>query len=835
MRVTRPFVTAACAAVLALVAPMAAADGISSIYGGDEAGAAGQRVGSLSRGFTPFVGALHEHSGYSDGWVGSTPATYFASGKKLGLDFMGSGDHSDFLSVPISTSEYCLTEPGPACVVPDPDPVKSLTKWDATKKYAAAATTSRYGAFQGFEWSSDIYGHINVYFSKNLANGKLDGYPTPKTFYDWLSRRPEAGGGSDGIATFNHPGAKDLIGPVREGLGLPDETSLNWNDFAYDPRVDSQMAGIEVYNDDDDFSSYFARALDKGWHVAPVGAEDLGHRRSDQWGGRKWPKTIILATDRSPAALKAAMLARRVYAVRDGAIRIELAVNGQMMGSRITAPTGRRLPIKASVRWPGHKNLTLQLVTSKGKVVASGKDQLAVSRAAAPGEKYYFLRVLDRNSNVGYSAPVWVSAAKNAHLGEWLAGDLHVHTCYSHDSYCPRGQKGSYFDDAIGTPFDPQFKQIGDAAGPSLDEHGLGDGNTDITGFYTLSGTVRERFAEASVKGLDYLAITDHHSDGSKEPSGSLSVRDKGFGTSEVIGVPAYENSISGHAQMLGATRVYPAGKKDAASINRMATALRADGGLFQANHPVDGLDRKLTSCRDISGIQWGYGFNVRVDSVEVWNLGHYLQPPLPSSLSNDDSEFYWECMLNKGWRVAATGGSDSHWMSTVAVQGLGNPTTWVFARERSARGVLAAIREGRTSISLTPPLLGQTQLLLEADVDGDGSYESMIGDTVPPGTRMRVRALGTPGAGLVEVRANGASLLTDAVLRPGGSVDFVAPAKAGWVRAKLYAPDALAQRTASCDQPLNELLDVFGQQTSYCRNQVLTVAKTSAIYLGRP
>ena len=82
---------------------------------------------------------------------------------------------------------------------------------------------------------------------------------------------------------------------------------------------------------------------------------------------------------------------------------------------------------------------------------------------------------------------------------EWLAGDLHVHTCYSHDAYC----------------------------GPS-------DDNTGPEELYTLSGDVEERFAEAALRGLDYLAITDHND--------VRSVDHPGFGAYGVIPIPGYES-----------------------------------------------------------------------------------------------------------------------------------------------------------------------------------------------------------------------------------------------------------------------------------------------------
>ena len=822
-------------------APALAATALLASVLGVRAGAQDLPTGDLAPSpYNAYVGSLHEHSGYSDGWVGSTPANYYASAKKFGNDFLGSGDHSDFLGVPLSTSAYCAPDPGnptgrdpvaqvqdtAQCPGGDPrDQTNSLRKWDQTQVDADAARTPAFTGFRGFEWSSDPYGHIDVYFSKNFANGKVDGYPTPKTFYDWLSRRPELGGGSDGIASFNHPGAKDQLKPVRQGTGLPDDTSLNWNDFAYDARVDDQLAGLEVFNDVDEYGTtrdankypegYYAHVLDKGWHVAPIGAEDLGHRRSDDWGGPRWAKTVLLATDRSPAGLRAAMRERRFYAVRDTSLRLSFNLDSAVMGSRLTRTAGTPIAMDAAVSWPGHSGLTLQVVTRKGKVVGTGTDVLALSRAATASEPYYFLRVLEGARPVAYSAPFWVSAVAGAQPGEWLAGDLHVHTCYSHDAYCPRGQKGSY---------GPVPQPVGDV----LDSLGLGDSNTDtVTESYTLGGTVAQRFQEASLKGLDYLAITDHHSDDNPQDSGAASVRDPGFGTSGVVGVPGYENSIGGHAQMLGAQRVYSAGSKNAADINAMAEALRADGGLLQANHPADDVGREITSCSDIRGMMWRYGYDVKVESVEVWNTNHALQTPLPASAANDDSVTYWECLLSRGWHVAATGGGDSHWLSVAAAQGVGNPTTWVFSRERSSRGVLQAVREGRTSISVQTPLAGATQLLLEGDADRNGTFEAMIGDSVPPGTPLRVRALGTPGAGLVSVRANRGYLLRDQILAPGGVLTFAAPAT-GWVYATLSAPDAQEQRRAACDPAL-------GGSTTLCRYEVGMLALTSAMYVEVP
>jgi predicted metal-dependent phosphoesterase TrpH len=729
--------------------------------------------------FQHFVGSLHEHSGYSDGKPGTRPATYFAKGKAQGIDFLGSGEHSDNADIPVTANETCASWLYTAkCVGLDPD---SQHKWDSTLKQARAATTPTFTGFRGFEWTSDRFGHINVYFSTNDTNAKADGgYGTMETFYRWLTTSPSAtGGGADGLATFNHPGAKKLTA----------EAAVNWNDFAYVPSADNNMVGIEVYNDDDEYGTtrdvpegYYAHALDKGWHLGPVGAEDLhGTPGKSDYGAAHWAKTVILAHDRSEASLRAAMQARRFYAVahNDG-LRLDFTLDDAVMGSRLVRTAGSPLHIVGSANRSG---ALVEVVTSGGQVVAGGTgNTVDTTLPAASQQRYYFLRVREGGKYIGYSAPIWVSAAASPATGRWLAGDLHVHTCFSHDAYC----------------------------GPS-------DDNTGPEEFYTYSGDVSERFLEASARGLDYLAITDHNDIRSQSHPG--------FGSQGVIPIPAYENSLSGHAQMLGAKKIYAHGD-GAAAINTMADELRTDGGVFQINHPGDQVLEQVGDECKTSQLDWAYGFDVEPDTLEVWNIGHVLQPPMPAGNSNDDSVRYWECWLDRGARVGATGGSDSHWLALSLAQGPGFPTTWAFAQENSTAGVLAALKDGRTSISLVPPVLGGLRLILEADANGDGVYEAMIGDEVPAGTRMRVRADGLPGVGLVEVRANSQTIVDNQLLLPGGEIEFNAPSATGWVRATLHGPDLRDERAATCD-PL------VGTQTTYCRDALVELALTSPIYLS--
>jgi len=355
--------------------------------------------------------------------------------------------------------------------------------------------------------------------------------------------------------------------------------------------------------------------------------------------------------------------------------------------------------------------------------------------------------------------------------GTWLPGDLHTHSTYSHDVY----------------------------GGPM-------DDNTGPDEAYTLGLPVAGKYAEARERGLRFLAVSDHND--------VRSVPELGSAAGGLIAIPAYEHSIKGHAQMLGATRLHDAGDQAADVINAMADELRGAGGVFQANHPAYRLplDAEFHSCgsggcADCQSINWTYGFDVRPDTIEVWN---------PSVARSDVSETYWECWLDRGERIAGTGGSDSHWLSLHAVAGPGQPTTWVYAPEASVAGVLQGLRAGRTSVSGQPPSLGGAQLLLDAPGEG------IIGDAVAPGTAMRVTAPGLTVPAVVRVRANGQQIL-ERELEPGGEVRFAAPRETGWVRAILLGREAL---------PVDTTTDV-GNATPQ-RDGMPLLALTSPMYLSR-
>ncbi|HXG27871.1 MAG TPA: CehA/McbA family metallohydrolase, partial [Nevskiales bacterium] len=758
--------------------------------------------------YASYKGALHAHSGYSDGAVGTTPASYFAAAKQRGVDFIGSSEHSDNALVPLTVNQDCLSPDFAECVTPLPsqdNPAAPVTKWQLTLQQARAASDAGFTAFRGFEWTSDRFGHINVFFSRHDFNAKsTEGYTlSMESFWTWFATRPEFGGGADGLAVFNHPGREDQI----ESNGVIHDPAYAFNGFEYRPEADLRMVGIEVFGKSGDAydtdngapnGGWYAFALDQGWHVGAVGAED---EHGTSWALPNRAKTVLIARDRSEGALREAMFARRFYALAQNhnELRLSFTADGAPMGARLARAEGAQVMIEAAVTAAMPAGGKLELVTNGGQVLAESlTSTLSHNVSAVAGERWYYLRVRRSDGRpVAYSSPVWIKGGGGEYpvCGEWLAGDLHVHTTYSHDSY--------------GGP-----NEIAEPLSQVLPGVLPGDDNTGPEEFYTFGHTVERQFLIGSARGLDYLAITDHNDIRAQS--------DPGFGAHGVIALPSYENSLAGHAQMHGATRVY----NNAQPLQALADELRADGGVFQVNHPAGESvdwhhDADWAPARDGS-----YEGDVVPDTVEVWNISWLWQPPAPSANSLDDAVRYWEGWLDRGEKVGLTGGSDNHYVATTPIQGVGQPTTWVFATERSTRGVLEALRAGRTSVSHQPPLLRAPQLQLEADADGDGIYESRLGDTVASGAALRARVANAAGGLLRIVTTGGVQLRVPVpALTPVFEHRFTVPAGTRWVRAELVEPDAAEQRAILCD-------DALGDQTTYCRNRLGVLAMSSALYL---
>ena len=119
-----------------------------------------------------------------------------------------------------------------------------------------------------------------------------------------------------------------------------------------------------------------------------------------------------------------------------------------------------------------------------------------------------------------------------------------------------------------------------------------------------------------------------------------------------------------------------------------------------------------------------------------------WLFNKIPASNDDDFAMQWYNGFLQRGYHVGITGGSDSHWVTTDSVQGIGDPTTWVFVRSLTVQGILDGLRAHRTFVSALPPLEHGPRLFLEADHNGDGVYEAIAGSVTSPRSTFRVRTV---------------------------------------------------------------------------------------------
>lgn len=239
------------------------------------------------------------------------------------------------------------------------------------------------------------------------------------------------------------------------------------------------------------------------------------------------------------------------------------------------------------------------------------------------------------------------------------------------------------------------------------------------------TGSLADLVAVARAQGLDFLAITEHNT--------SSHLRELGHHAGpDLLLIPGQEiTTFHGHANAWGITGWQEFRCWTREQMQAVREAVRQSGALFSINHPKE------------DGPEWEYQDYMEADCVEVW-CG-------PWFLSNYQALAYWDQLLRQGLRPTAVGGSDRHvppFTGHPDWYDVGTPTTWVYAPELSIPGVLQAIRAGHVFISQAP---NGPRIYLEADADGDGVYEIMMGNQVqlPAGATLplRCRVQGADGS----------------------------------------------------------------------------------------
>ncbi|MEJ7654804.1 MAG: CehA/McbA family metallohydrolase [Chloroflexia bacterium] len=166
--------------------------------------------------------------------------------------------------------------------------------------------------------------------------------------------------------------------------------------------------------------------------------------------------------------------------------------------------------------------------------------------------------------------------------------------------------------------------------------------------------------------------------------------------------------------------------------IVRFIAEARALGAFISAAHPASGR------------LAWQFIVEGEADpqarphGLEVWNG--------PWQFDDEIALALWDHLLRQGWRVSASGGSDTHGLQNTEGVRPGLPTTVVYADELSKVAIVAALKAGRCFVAHSPR---GPDLYLTAE--GPNEQSEIVGGTVCGGADERVefsaRIKGAEGA----------------------------------------------------------------------------------------
>ena len=320
-----------------------------------------------------YFGNLHSHTGFSDG-IGVPEYAYDYARYTAELDFLAITEHSNLY-------DHYL------------DWDKSR-KWREIQEIAEAKTEEdTFLALYGAEttWYNQ-FGHMNTYnmdFFINAYETKFNDIPT---YYELVKRYP------DSIQQWNHPwscGNRHLDG------------------FApYDPELDKVMHMLEINTIESKELGglyYYVKALDLGWHIAPVGSQDNHH---GQWGTENTLRTGVLVDRLTEEHFFDAVRRQRVYFTSALFLQVWFRVNGAIMGSRISETEMLSFDIVASYRREtGQRIVRAEIIGEQGIVLHSVECkelELRLQFELPSGQRYYFVKVYQEDGEFAATAPVWV-------------------------------------------------------------------------------------------------------------------------------------------------------------------------------------------------------------------------------------------------------------------------------------------------------------------------------------------------------------------------------------------------------------------------------------------
>ncbi|WP_426092972.1 CehA/McbA family metallohydrolase [Flavobacterium sp. DSR3-2] len=224
---------------------------------------------------------------------------------------------------------------------------------------------------------------------------------------------------------------------------------------------------------------------------------------------------------------------------------------------------------------------------------------------------------------------------------------------------------------------------------------GNSDGNCLSQSGQKIPCPVYRTVEAAAERGLDFIAITEHNA-----TSHANSLRELQTAFDKMLLVAGREiTTFYGHANVYGPTDFIDFRMSDSSSMQakKWMDVVNSKGGIVSINHAGVPSGEACMGC----GWQIEDLPNGTVSSVEIINGG------IMKVSGSADSPFQgwkqWYKMLNSGQYVTAIGGSDNHTAESKKeiVGAIGYPTTVIFMKELSVKGMIDGIRSGRVFIDI--------------------------------------------------------------------------------------------------------------------------------------
>ena len=279
---------------------------------------------------------LHNHTLLSDG--DGPPEDAYRVMREAGVDVAAVTDHAASGRLVVHLAREDRSHVAGTTSVDDADWARLARAADAADEPGA------FVALRGFEWSSPVLGHVNVWGSQDWVDPVSSGATPTGTgpygdtpegvtmagFHAWLHRETDAPFG------LNHPGRE----PGR------------FAQFAHDPALTARLVGLEMFNRDEDYlfegvdrgePSPLVACLAAGWRPGLLGVSD---HHGTAWGRTEGDgRTGLYLPALSREAADAGLRARRTFATREPGLRLAVTASGGdgppvAMGGTLPAPAG---------------------------------------------------------------------------------------------------------------------------------------------------------------------------------------------------------------------------------------------------------------------------------------------------------------------------------------------------------------------------------------------------------------------------------------------------------------------------------------------------------------